>query len=419
MDRINSIYWHSTINNSVRSYLVLFLLWPFLSFVLALSNFTQKEAKKVVYFFLVYYGFTFVNENPAVDAYRYALSLKQNFELPFSEFFNIVGGLYSTDTSVDIIEPLISFIVSRFTSGHNLYFAVWAAIYGFFYLKSFDLLFEKYRMNHGWNALILMSFFLLVMPITSISGVRMWTAAWIFFYGAYNVVVLKNTKFFLLALVSSLVHWSFISANAILLVYYVVGNREIVYLPIAIISFIVPRFIEPYLQIISDRIGGGIQNRISGYTSEGYITVVQESIEQSAWFIRLSGDLIFYYLIIALILARIRFGPSIHGKEEKSLFCFTLLFLAFVNFGLSIPSFGERFRIIFVLLATMYLFVMYVKLPGKKVSLLILSGLFPMLLSVVLTFRIGSESINAWIFMPILGSPIFLPLLSLSEVLFH
>ena len=110
----------------------LFIIWPFLAFLTALFNYRQKEARNVVFLFLVYYGLTFANNNEFVDAYRYALHLESNAKLPFSEFFKIVGGLYS-DTSIDIVEPLISFIISRFTSYHGLYFAVCAAIFGFFY----------------------------------------------------------------------------------------------------------------------------------------------------------------------------------------------------------------------------------------------------------------------------------------------
>ena len=167
--------------NRSKHYLVLFIVWPFASFITALINYRQREAKKVVYLFLIYYGLTFVNNNPYVDAYRYALTFKENALLPFSEFLNIVGGLYS-DTTVDIIEPLISFIVSRFTSNYSFYFAVWAALFGFFYLKSINLLYEKHSERPGWNTLILLIFFILILPVTSITGIRMWTAAWILFW---------------------------------------------------------------------------------------------------------------------------------------------------------------------------------------------------------------------------------------------
>ena len=396
-----------------RQYLLLFIIWPFLAFITAIANFKHKEAKKVVYFFLIYYGLCFVNQNEGVDAYRYALDLKENASLPFSDFFKIVGGLYATDTSVDIVEPFISFIVSRFTSDPGIYFAVWAAIFGYFYLKSIDLLHTRHVMNPGWNGLILMIFFIFILPITSISGVRMWTAAWIFFYGAIHVVINRDPKFLLLTLAASLVHWSFISANLILIGYFLAGNRNIIYIPLTLASFVVPQ-----MQTISLRLGGGIQNRFDNYSSEGYIQAVQDSREQTVWFMQIGGDLVFYFLIFAIIVIQILSFAREKEKDEKNLFSFLLVFLTFVNFGMAIPSFGGRFQVLFFLFATFYLFIHFVKQDGSKINLLILAGLFPMLLYAAINFRLGSESINAWLLTPGFGIPLFAADLPLSNFIF-
>lgn len=406
-----------TSTSDTKNYLILFLLWPFLSFIVALANFSRKEARSVIYIFIVYYGLTFVNNNMAVDAYRYALGLKANALLPFSDFFKVVGGLYS-DTSVDIIEPLISFIVSRVTNYHGLYFGVWASIFGFFYLNSIGLLYERYKINQGWNTAILMVFFIMTIPVTMISGVRMWTAAWIFFYGAYRVVTERNPRFLIVTLSAAFVHWSFISANAILVIYYLVGNRNIIYLPLALSSFVIPQLAAPLFRSVALKLGGGLQQRYTNYSSEGYISAVQEGAAQSAWFMRISSDLVFYYLLIAIALIQLRHNNHMNGKTEKSLFSFLLLFLAFVNFGMPIPSFGERFMVLFFLFATAYLMLYFIKMPGEKLYFIIILGAFPMMLYSLINFRLGTESINAWIFSPGLGVPLFAPVLSLYEVLF-
>lgn len=400
-----------------KSYIILFLLWPFLSFMVALANFSRKEARTVIYIFIVYYGLTFVNNNMAVDAYRYALGLKANALLPFSDFFKVVGGLYS-DTSVDIVEPLISFIVSRVTNYHGLYFGVWASIFGFFYLKSIGLLYEQYKVNQGWNTVILMIFFIMTIPVTMISGVRMWTAAWIFFYGAYRVVTERNPRFLIVTFSAAFVHWSFMSANAILVIYYLVGNRNIIYLPLALSSFVIPQLAAPLFRSLALKLGGGLQQRYTNYSSEGYISAVQEGAAQSAWFMRITSDLVFYYLLIAIALIQLRHNSRMNGKTEKNLFSFLLLFLAFVNFGMPIPSFGERFMVLFFLFATAYLMLYFIKMPGEKLYFIIILGVFPMMLYSLINFRLGTESINAWITSPGLGVPLFAPVLSLYEVLF-
>lgn len=403
--------------SDIRNYFILFILWPFLSFLVALANFSRKEARTVIYIFLIYYGLSFVNANDGVDAYRYALSLKANSLLPFSDFFRIVGGLYS-DTTVDIVEPLISFIVSRFTSDHGLYFGVWASIFGYFYLKSIELIFDRYIVKQNWNTVLLIGFFIMTIPITKISGVRMWTAAWIFFYGAIRVITEKDPRYLLITFSAAFVHWSFMSANAILVIYYLVGNRNIIYIPLAVSSFVLPHLMAPVFRVLALRLGGGVQQRYAGYSSEGYILAVQEGVAQSAWFMRITNDMVFYYLLIAVAIIQIRHWSIMQEKHEQNLFSFLLLFLAFVNFGMPIPSFGGRFMILFFLFATAYLIMYFSKLPGNKIYFLILLGLFPMMLYSLINLRLGLESMNAWIFSPGFGIPLFAPVLSLYDALF-
>ena len=153
-----------------KNYLILFLLWPFLACITAILNFGQKEARNIVYAFLVYYGLTFVVGNEGIDASRIAMALKMNAMLPFSDIFRIIGGVYATDTTVDIVEPLISFVVSRITEDHRLLFGTFAALFGYFYVRSLSLLFDEAKYNFGWNSLIYMIFLASILPVTSING---------------------------------------------------------------------------------------------------------------------------------------------------------------------------------------------------------------------------------------------------------
>lgn len=402
---------------NTRNLLLLFILWPFLALVTAIINYDQKVSKRVVYLYLIYYGLSFVIGNVGVDAEGYVMKVKMIAALPFSDFFKIVGGLYSSDTSVDIFEPLVSFIVSRFTTQAGVFFAVWAAIFGFFYLKSINLLHDAYKKNTGNNALIFMAFFTLIIPITTINGIRMYTAAWIFFYGAYHVILYRDFRYLFVAIASSLVHFSFLSANLVLIIYFFAGNRNLIYLPITFLSFVLPHLISPFFQMISLRMGGAIQNRYDNYTSEGYLNAQQDLMAQASWFLKIS-DLLFYYLLFVIII--IQFKPGQHiDKKERNLFSFLLLFLSFVNFGNAIPALGGRFKTIFYLFATLYVFLYFLRLPGNRINVLTLLGLFPMLLYAAIQFRMGSESINAWLFTPGLGMPLLAPSLSLADIFFR
>ena len=402
-----------------RNHFLLFMLWPFLSLVVALANYSQKESKRIVYIFLIYYGLTFIVTQTGMDAFRYAQRFHINSNLPFSDFYEIVGGIYATSTSIDIIEPFISFVVSRFTSNHNILFASYAAFFGFFYLKSINLLYKHYKESPGWNSLIFMFLFIIIIPITSINAPRMWVAAWIFFYGAYHVIVFRDIKYLLVTLLACFMHWSFFIPSAILMIYYFIGNRNLIYLPIVFVSFIFPNLLFSVFESIASMLGGAFETRFRGYTNEGYNLWVQESLEQAKWFVELSKNLIFYYLIIIIIIINFFQYGLMKNMREKNLFSFLLLFLAFVNFAKPIPAFGERFQIVFNLFATLYVFWYFLKLPGDKISFITVAGLFPMALFAAFEFRIGSESINPWIFAPGFGLPFIVEELSLAELFFN
>lgn len=371
----------------------------------------------MVFFFLVYYGLTFVYDNIYVDASRYVENLQQTAELPFSDFGKIVSGLYS-DTTLDIAEPFVTFVVSRFTKSGNIFFAVWAAIFAFFYMRSIRYFHDRYLAGPGLNALIFMAFFVLIQPITKVGGIRMPVATWIFFFGAFHVVMYRDPKYFLVALSASLVHWSFLTVNALLLIYLLAGNRNMVYFPIVILSFILPQLAAPYFESVARNLGGAFLQRYEGYSSQGYILNSMYEMQDAPWFVQMSGNLIFYYLLAAILF--IYFFTSQYPKEkyERNLFSFLLLLVAFVNFGAVIPTFGGRFEIVFYLFATLYIFLHALKLEGNHLRLITWVGLFPMLLYIAVLFRIDSVSVSAFLFTPGLGVPLLAPAVSLADVLF-
>lgn len=396
----------------------MFLIWPFLTLIIAIANFRDKWARSVIFLFLVYYGLTFVIGNVGVDAERYALNLKRTAEIPFSHFFKILGGLY-TNTSVDIVEPFVTFVVSRFTDHHSLLFGTWAAIFAFFYLKSIRFLHSRFSNFNHWNTYFMMFFFIMIVPVTSLGGVRMPIATWIFFYGACNVIMTRNPSFFIITLAASLVHWSFLTANVVLLLYYILGNRNLIYLPIVLLSFIVPNLLAPFFHVLSLKSGDLLQARYKGYSNEEYILNIQESYESASWFMGLSENLVFYYLLLIIIITRLSYRSQPLDKAIENMYSFLLLFLSVVNFGQVIPTFGVRFQVVFFLFATFYIILSIKNLPIRKITFLTLLGLVPMLLYIAIVFRIGSESINLWIFAPGFGTPFFMSDVSVADILFN
>jgi len=402
-----------------RTYLLLFFLWPFLAFLFAIRDFKTRESKAVVYFFLIYYGLTFIIDSEGLDSAIYAMKLVDAAARPMSDMFRVVLGLYSTDASLDVVIQSITFILSRFTTKHTFLFAIFAALFGFFYLKSIDLLHVQFLKNPNINARIYLFFFVFLIPIFFINGVRMWTAAWIFFFGAYHVIVNRDPKYILLAFSAALVHFSFLAVAFVLLVYYVAGNRNIIYGTLVVLSFVLPELLGPIITKYAPLLGGGIQSSLAGYSSQDYISGVSEVVEQSSWFMRISTNLVLYYLGASVIIIRLLWRRMERESIEQNLFSFILLFFAFVNFGKIIPTFGNRFQIVFFLFATVYLFVYYVRSPDQKTKLLAWIGLIPMVLYTAIIFRQGALTTSLWLISPGLGAPLIATEFSFYDLLFN
>ena len=309
--------------------------------------------------------------------------------------------------------------MSRFTKSHHIYFAVFASLFAFFYLRSFNLLYDQYKEKPNWNAWVFMAFSLVIIPITSLSVLRMWIAAWIFFFGTYHALKSRKTKYLFIALSACLMHWSFLSLSLILFIYYFAGNRNYIYTPLAIISFFIPHIVGPVLAFIALFFGGGIGARVEGYTSESHALIYQDWLASNSWFLLLGQNLIWYFFIFAIVFIRVFKRDVVRGKLEESWYSFLLLVFTLVNLGRSIPDFGMRMQNIFILFASVYVFFYFKNLGEKKIRFLTYVGLFPLLLFTVIQFRIGADSINAWLFAPGFGLPLLDPGLSLAEFLFN
>jgi len=180
-----------------------------------------------------------------------------------------------------------------------------------------------------------------------------------------------------------------------------------------------PELLGPIITKYAPLLGEGIQSSLAGYSSVDYISSSNEVREHSSWFMRISTDLVLYYLGASVIIVRLLWRRMERQSIEKNLFSFILLFFAFVNFAKIIPTFGNRFQLVFFLFATVYLFVYYVRIPEKKINLLAWIGLIPMVLYTAIIFRQGALSTSVWLISPGLGAPLIATDFSFYDLLFN
>jgi hypothetical protein len=387
--------------------LFVFLVWPFAGLVTALSKYKERSSRIIVFLFLVLYGATLIISSQGSDAYRYSQNLLFTAHLPFNSFWDIVTGIYAKETSVDIIGPFITFIVSRFTSQPQIFFAIIAAVFGIFYLKSINFIYDRYFKKRNRNVLIYSIFLASLIPIFNINGYRFWTASWIFIFGVYHILIIGDKRYFIICLLASFMHFSFISANAVLLIYLFLGNKNSIYITVLVLSFILPNLLAAYIPKIAGLIGEGVLNRAHSYTNEVYKTQIAETTAGLKWF--MTTKILYYYLLGVLFYSQLKMKKLVDIPEMRNLFSFTLLFLSFANFLESTPS-GKRFFTLYYVFSTTYLIILFYRYNKPKMHWITWVGIFPMLVSTIVAFRIGMNSLNAWLFtvtpIPFVASPI-------------
>lgn len=401
-------------NNAIL--LILFIFWPFLGFLLSLKDFQNKFNQKIILIFFVLFGLLFY-VNPLHDGQRRADGLKEAYNQPFEMAFNAFDNLYKE--SVDFIEPLIIFTVSRFTDFHGVLFGFYALIFGALMIYYLNRMHQHYLKFPNKNALIFLILLISVNPINEINGFRMWTAAWIFSVGVINYLHEAKWRHILFASVAMFLHFSFGPLIVLLLIYKLLGNRTLLFAILAIITFFIAELNIKQVQSIVKLISPATETKISAYTNEDYIEKVALFQNQSAWFVTLNQKGILYYTVALLVIIYVRTKGVFKNRVTDNFYSFTLLLLSFANISALLPS-GGRFYTIFniFVFTTGVLYYVY-ELKNKKLELINWIGLPLVILFVIFSFRLFTDPASLYLFGPSFFMPTaFFENTSLQSLLF-
>lgn len=336
--------------NPVIAEWILFVIHPVSALLLAIVNYKASFAKNIVWLFVAFYGFTMVVSDEGMDASRY----RDNFihftvsDLGAKDFVN---QLYKEGSSyVDVAEPLISFAVSRFTGDPRVLFAVFGLIFGYFYSRNIWFLLERVTGNISKVNLIYIFVFAIIVGFWQINGFRMWTAAHIFFYGAIKYLYDNRKIGILISAISILFHFSFMFPVSLLILFVFIPKRiSFLYWFFIVSSFLSEINIDVVSSTLTNILPGVFHSRIQGYTSQGYAEVLADEMMERNWRYILYGKSIKWVLIVYLSL--IYFNGIKFIKENpafKTLFCFSLYFMALTNVVSNIPSIGRFFMVAYL-----------------------------------------------------------------------
>lgn len=365
---------------------MLFLVWPLLSFTLCVANYKDKHFKNFLWLFCVFFGFTFVISNEGLDAavYRDWLIGAHAETTSFAEHLSF---------SQDYFNTILTYFVAQFTGDYRVLFAFYGLVFGYFYSRNLSYFISKIKRNNHVLILIVLLFFALIIPFWKINGFRFFTATQILLYCLIQILLEKRSKYFLLAFLIPLVHFSFVFPVAVLVLTYFVKPFLKLYWGFFFASlFLVELDLTSILTFLPTETI--YEEKIIAYTHEQYVEKIQKATNNASWFLYNRTHLMTYvFLFFSFYI--VFFKNKLLQNEQWVKFLSFGLLLHSISLLLSIIPSMDRYIVVsqFALAGFLLLFIgKYIHLYWMKRQLPLY--ILPMLLYIVVEVRLSLQYIG-------------------------
>lgn len=398
-----SIRKETTQGSAVGALLITFF-FPFLGLLLSLYYWRKSWAKNVFWMACVFMGAIQIYcpegklLGAGADAGRYVLELIDMHNNVHS--FREVSHYFYDGKTIDVFAPTLQFLVSRFTDNGHVFFFFVALIFGFFYSRNIWYVLEKLpdRLPRGFWVLIL--FFLLVCPIWLINGVRMWTAAHIFAYGAMPYLVEGKKNKLIWCFLSIFVHHSFIFPIITIALFFLLSKRlqrkesvlTVLFVFYLLTLGIKTLNLDSLNTILQIYLPNFYEDRINGYVNEDVLEKELEAATQLSWHVTLFNAIEYWTTQLLIVLSFFSIRRNRKDCEWLvPLFAFALLIYGGVNILSSVPSGARYVTIARLFMVPVFIFTMsYVPL-GKWAKTLLPLCLFFIAFAMIFEIRKGFD----------------------------
>lgn len=338
----NRDYWWSECQSERKNKLLLFLICPFLSFLYSLRNIHTRSTYKVIFYFTIFFGLCMVfNKDVRNDGKFHAYEFQKYEQKDFSQYEREVKSFFSKENEEeikDIFNISIMYVVSRVTDNFHIYFFVIAIFYALLFMRVLKLFTTEEKFDKSWASYILLYIFF-IFQFNCINGVRFGLAAWIGIYCIFKIFRDKDKHYFLFALLTPLIHASFVIYIGILGLAYFSRKFENVWFGLFILSFI---FSEVSMQLLSSHIDifpNFIAQWVNSYVH--YEEWYQTEGSVFYWLSKLLQTTRRYYYVAMVFLLYKNSSLIKDNVKTKDLYLVTLVFFTIANFLSSIPSFNR------------------------------------------------------------------------------
>ncbi len=331
-------------SNTVVNKIILFILNPFISAIVALKNIRDGVSHRILYLWFLVFGIGFCAMNEAADSFRYVEEFMMESQYTWGRYLQEVKEWATFESNIkDIYTLTVNVLIGKFTSNYHWTYLVYATVFGFFYIKSLKIFLKHQMVKKEIVFYALLFMFCYSNPIFNINGVRFWTAAWIGVYVALNLFVERKYRMIPLLILMPLVHGSTVIWVVIMLAAIILSRFQKVTIGLYLASSFVSAV--SYLNILNDysyMLPQFMQNQIWSYTEsemalERLAGISEYGAAYADFLIALPG----YFQILLCILLILNRKEINQNKEAGILMTVTFALAAITNFLSGIPSMGR------------------------------------------------------------------------------
>lgn len=329
---------------------VIFLLNPFISAISSLMNIRDGVSHRFLYLWFLIFGIGFCALNEMADSFRYVDSFLIEANYSWSQYLNMVSEWLTFESNIkDIYTLTVNVFVGKFSNNYHWTYLIYAAVFGFFYIKSLKIFLRYNRTTNSLVFYALLFMFCYSNPIFNINGVRFWTAAWIGVYVALNAFVKKDYKKLPLLLLLPIVHGSSIIWIGIMAAALLLQRLQ----SVIILMYFVSAFVSAvsFLDVLNDYsylLPQFMQNQVWSYTESEMALERLSGISQYgkayADFLIALPNYFQILMCILLILNRKKINKDRHASRLMNIM---LSMAAITNFLSGIPSMN-RFQVLVI-----------------------------------------------------------------------
>lgn len=354
---------------------ILFIIWPFMAFLYSARHIINKNYHIIILMFSFVYGYSVFVYNG--DIVSYGESFEEVCKYDWSDYSYLMTNTYSQDrltnftvntvnTQADFYALSLQFFVSRVTDNPRWFWAIASLVFTFFFLQFINecMSLDEVEGKKTFIQKVFLVALILTIPFyVGVTGIRFWTALFLFCTYALKFIKKNDWKAFVIAFCSVFIHYTFIVPLCLLLINKFLLRSKLLSYALVIVSvlFFLISSTTSSLNFVRDLSSNFNETRLESlsdnYTNVDLYADTSEAIDSTNWYVKVEIVGFLYLLIGVFFLEYLGIIKLHRSKFIEDIEPFYVLIFCLSLLTYNLGSIG-RFVNVFYLVSLLRLYLL-------------------------------------------------------------